>query len=255
MARLSLALRVALPTSNGMPLARSSGKIPAMGESTAVSSSDVPSWMIDVVGVPLLRYLLNCDGPAIQLDLAGGSSLAGEQLQVVETLAAHRAALSEELDDAGVRDAVRHWLLQVGDDGRSTAARLRTLTCPEMISPAAGTDEIERAFAALAAAVYPAFLMPLETPSIPGMPELAVLLEEANSRVPDLIASLPVGRAFIAAVAADEVVGRVFRSTHAVLGPFAQAYLNTGHGGPVVNAVDLAVSGFDEPELDGGAGW
>ncbi len=189
--------------------------------------------MADTVGPLLLEYLLNCDSVAVQAILAGECSPSAEQLRVMEALSARRAALSKDLGEAGVREAVRHWLLQVGNDGRSTAGTLRTLTCRETSLAPPSADEMERTFAALARAVYTAFLIPTETIPIHGMPELADLLEEVDQRIPNLIASLSDGAAFIAAVAADESVGKVFRGAHATLGAYAAVYLNTGHGGPV----------------------
>lgn len=201
-----------------------------MDEQTEVVGRGAPAWMAEAVGPLLLGYLLNCDSVAVQAFLAGECSPSGEELQVMGALSACRTGLSKELDEAGVRKAVRHWLLQVGDDGRSVAATLRTLTRPETSPGPApvGADEMERTFAALARAVYPAFLIPTETTPIPAMPELADLLDEADQRIPNLIASLPDGQAFIEAVAADETIGKVFQGVHATLGIYATVYDHRG---------------------------
>src|SRR6266508_4323466 len=112
-----------------------------MDDRAEAAGRSVSGWLADALGTPLLGYLLNCDSVVIQAIVDGEHLLRGGQLQVIKALSARRSALFQDLDEAGLREAVRHWLLQVGDDGRSNATLLRTLTCREVTPAPVGTDE------------------------------------------------------------------------------------------------------------------
>jgi len=75
--------------------------------------------------------------------------------------------------------------------------------------------------------------MPTDVTPIPSLPEMPVLVEEADDRIPELISALPTGEEFIKAVVADEKMGRRFEGTPAPGDAYVGIYLNSGWGGPV----------------------
>ncbi|MFC5267757.1 hypothetical protein ACFPJ1_37065 [Kribbella qitaiheensis] len=203
-----------------------------MDEKPAAPERGSLAWLGAALGMPLLGYLLNRDSAEVRAILDGELELGGEQLQVIEALSTRREAMPQEIDEMGISEALRHWLLQLGD-GQSNAMLLHKLTSDAVEPAPASADEVEATFVALAREVYPAFLMPMEVLTAPGMPVPTAFLEEINEQISTLIAALPAADVFIHAVRADTVLGGLFRGTHPVMGVYAAVYLNTGHGGPV----------------------
>jgi hypothetical protein len=210
-----------------------SATIPVMSDQSEQADVSVEPWMVEAIGPLLLAYLLNCDANGIQGILGDGQPLTEQQATVISAISAQYRALVDELDETGVRKEIQHWLLRLDKDGRSTAATLRALTSLETVPASDAEDELGQTFAALALAAYPAFLLPAQSSSIPGFPELEVLLEEIDERVTSLISHLRETNTFTANVVADTVLGEVFSADYPGQGRFAQVYLNTGHGGPI----------------------
>jgi hypothetical protein len=194
------------------------------------SDLSVLSWVEGAVGAKLLAYILALEVDQLPALMARETHLNSQQVDVVNNLAAVKAAMPSQLDDASETQAIRAWITQIDPEGNFPVATLlrRHVTGQSETTPETSSD-LESALVNLALNAYPAYLLtpdpaPFPMPFSTGRPSI---------RVAAALISRNRGAAFTDAAQEDEVFKKVFQHHQQHIGAYGMIMRNTGGGGSI----------------------
>jgi hypothetical protein len=197
--------------------------------SQAVDLAVLP-WVEHAVGSDLLAYLLGVNLDALPAVVVGGIPLSSQQGQVVSTMAAVKAAMPAELDNASKTEAIRAWLTQPRqDDGASVARLLHDHVTGGSETLPQTSGDLEPALVRLAIDSYPAFLLSPDPQSVP----IPFMIERPSIRVMSMLIRHPQSTTFANSVRSDAALKDIFQQHEEHVGDYGMVYQNTGRGGSI----------------------
>ncbi|XVV10225.1 hypothetical protein ACQP2X_36030 [Actinoplanes sp. CA-131856] len=201
-----------------------------MNDERAVLDDYALRWLQDVLGRPLLAYVLNCTTEDLNLVFSEHWEHSAHQLRVLQSVYEIIGLPNPHEDFEYTVDPERlvDWLMEVGQDGRTRAWSFHQRSpADDLVQD--GEDQFEQSMVELALSAYPALLLPSTLPSWVTS-DVRFLADQRNPRFERVLRSLPQWADFVAAAEADVDVRAAFSRKDAGRGLFATMYLNTGHG-------------------------
>jgi hypothetical protein len=147
------------------------GQAPAMSVSQPTADDEVSStghalaWLMEVAGIELLEYILNCDEATVNSILTGAATPTPKQTANIEFLDSNLRELPEDIDEPSRIRAFLSWLSSSQSNGLLTAQALRLHAGGRPVATPP-TDDLEKSIATIADATYSAFLLPDELPEM-----------------------------------------------------------------------------------------